>query len=123
MLTAIVNRSFAERHYGSESPLEQRFRMGQEGPWLTIVGVVLDVYVGGGNGGIGNDAVLADQFFTPLAQAPKFCSARCRHTAYRDRKTSARQMHRDGVSVKEIAKSLKADVTRVRGWLGKKKQR
>jgi hypothetical protein len=52
----------------------------------------------------------------------EFCSARCRHTAYRDRKTSAKQMHRDGVSVKEIAKSLKTDVRRVRGWLGKKRR-
>ena len=70
VLTAIVNRSFADKHYGSQSPLEQRFRMGQEGTWLTIVGVVPDIYVGGGTGGIGSDAVLADQFFTPLAQAP-----------------------------------------------------
>ena len=51
-----------------------------------------------------------------------FCSARCRHTAYRDRKNLAKQMHRDGVSVKEIAKSLKTDVRRVRAWLGKKRR-
>ena len=48
------------------------------------------------------------------------CSARCRHTAYRDRKASARQMHRDSIPVSEIAKRLKTDARRVRSWLGKK---
>jgi putative ABC transport system permease protein len=65
---AIVNESFARKHFESDSPLDQRFRMGRDGPWLTIVGVVPDIYVGGGTGGIGSDAVLADQFFMPLAQ-------------------------------------------------------
>ena len=50
----------------------------------------------------------------------EFCSARCRHTAYRDRKTSARQMRRDGVSLEDIARSLKTDVRRVRSWVAKK---
>ena len=68
VLSAIVNRSFAETHFGSDSPLGRRFRMGREGPWLTIVGLIPDVYVGGGVGGIGSDAVLADQFFLPIAQ-------------------------------------------------------
>ena len=50
----------------------------------------------------------------------EFCSPRCRHTAYRDRKTSARRMRRDGVSVEDIATSLKTDVRRVRSWVAKK---
>ncbi len=66
---AIVNRSFATRHFGAGSPLEERFRMNQDGPWLTVVGVVPDIYVGGGNvGGIGGAGALPDQFFLPLAQ-------------------------------------------------------
>lgn len=68
--TAVVNESFVTRHFGSESPLERRFRMGQDGPWLTIVGVVRDIYVGGGGvGGIGTDGRATDQFFLPLAQS------------------------------------------------------
>jgi ABC-type antimicrobial peptide transport system permease subunit len=68
--TAIVNESFVAKHFGSDSPIEQRFRMGEDGPWLTVVGVVPDIYVGGQSvGGVGGGAILADQFFTPLAQS------------------------------------------------------
>ena len=67
--TVIVNESFAQKHFGGESPLERRFRRGDEQPWMTIVGVVPDIYVGGsGGGGIGSSDVMADQFFMPLAQ-------------------------------------------------------
>ena len=65
--TAIVNESFASKHFGAESPIEQRFRMGQDGPWLTVVGLVPDIYVGGQ--GFAGSGLLADQFFIPLAQA------------------------------------------------------
>jgi putative ABC transport system permease protein len=65
--TAIVNESFAQKHFAGESSLEQRFQLGVDGTWLTIVGVVPDIYVGGG--GIGGSQTLADQFFIPLAQA------------------------------------------------------
>ncbi len=67
--TVIVNESFARRHYGQESPLERRFRTGEERPWMTIVGVVPNIYVGGGGvGGIGSVSAIPDQFFMPLAQ-------------------------------------------------------
>ena len=46
-----------------------------------------------------------------------FCSARCRHTAYRDRKSAARRMHRAGTPVNEIAKRLETSASRVRSWL------
>ena len=65
----IVNESFARKHFGQESPLGHRFRRGDEQPWMTIVGVVPDIYVGGGGGGgIGSSDVMPDQFFMPLAQ-------------------------------------------------------
>ena len=48
----IVNRSFAERHWPSESPLGQRLRFGREDregdepePWRTVVGVVADAWM------------------------------------------------------------------------------
>ena len=52
----------------------------------------------------------------------EFCSARCRHTAYRDRKNLAKQMRHDGAPISQIAKSLKTDAKRVRAWIGKKKR-
>lgn len=65
--TVIVNESFAREHFGQESPLERRFRRGDQESWMTIVGVVPDVYVGGGQG-LGGADVIPDQFFVPLAQ-------------------------------------------------------
>ncbi len=53
----------------------------------------------------------------------EFCSARCRHTAYRDRKTAARRLQRDGVSVKEIAGRFGITVAQARGWLRKPRAR
>jgi putative ABC transport system permease protein len=70
---AIVNESFARRHFGTESAIDRRFRLGRsdsEEPWLTIVGVVPDMHIGGGVGGIGSDRRTRDQFFVPLAQNP-----------------------------------------------------
>ncbi len=46
---ALVNRPFAERYFPGESPIGQRIRLGDsdsEEPWLTIVGVVPDMYLG-----------------------------------------------------------------------------
>ena len=43
---AIVNESFANRHYPGRSPLGQRFKFGRLGPkgyWYTIVGVVKEI--------------------------------------------------------------------------------
>lgn len=49
---AIVNAAFAQKHFGSESPLGRRFRTVQGardsfGPWRTIVGVVGDLRMQG----------------------------------------------------------------------------
>ena len=65
---ALVNESFARTHYGSDSPLGQRFRAAQVGPWLTIVGVVPDLFIGGGGPGFGQAAERTEQYFRPLSQ-------------------------------------------------------
>ncbi len=66
--TVIVNESFARKHYGDVSPLGRRFRRGETLPWMTVVGLIPDIYVGGGDAGLGSGDVIPDQFFTPLAQ-------------------------------------------------------
>jgi putative ABC transport system permease protein len=46
---AVVNTSFAKKHFGGESPLGRRIRLGEEDseePWMTIVGVAPDLYAG-----------------------------------------------------------------------------
>ena len=66
--TVIVNESFALKHFGDVSPLGRRFRRGELQPWMTVVGLIPDIYVGGGDAGLGSGDVIPDQFFTPLAQ-------------------------------------------------------
>jgi predicted permease len=64
---AIVNQSFVRRFSPGEEVLGKRFRMGRsesEQPWLTVVGVVPDLYVEG-LGNAGNDP---QGFYVPLAQ-------------------------------------------------------
>ncbi|MBW2256974.1 MAG: ABC transporter permease [Deltaproteobacteria bacterium] len=71
LLTTVVNQSFAERHFGEESALGRRFRLGRlesEEPYLTIIGVVPDLHVGGGVGGLGSDAVSPEQFYRSIPQ-------------------------------------------------------
>jgi len=65
---ALVNESFARTHFGSDSPIGQRFRTGADGPWLAVVGVVPDVFIGGGGPGFGQGSEIDEQFFRPLAQ-------------------------------------------------------
>lgn len=50
---ALVNRSFAARHWPGTSAIGQRLRRGVEGsPWVTVVGVVPDLHLQGvGNNG------------------------------------------------------------------------
>jgi len=65
---AVVNESFAAMHWGSDSPIGERFRTGTEGAWLQVVGVVPDVFIGGGGPGFGQAAERSEQFFLPVAQ-------------------------------------------------------
>jgi predicted permease len=75
---AIVNRSFVERYYPTGDALGKRLRLGtgdSAAPWMRIVGVVPDQFVGGGVGGIGNDQVPPEQIYYPLGQGdPRFVS-------------------------------------------------
>lgn len=59
---AVVNESFARRHYPGRSALGQQIAL--EDDWLTIVGVVPDLLMGG------LDSAQADTVFRPLSQSP-----------------------------------------------------
>ena len=71
---AIINESFARRHFSEGSAVGERLRFGRsdsEQPWLSIVGVVPDMYVGGGVGGIGSDDRDQEHVYIALAQNPR----------------------------------------------------
>ncbi len=62
---AIVNQSFVETFFPGESPLGRRFRVGDsetEEPWLMVVGVVPDLFMGGPE----NED--PEGFYVPMAQ-------------------------------------------------------
>ncbi|MEZ5317523.1 MAG: ABC transporter permease [Vicinamibacterales bacterium] len=69
---AIVNASFAAKYFPAEDPVGRHFRAGRPGddaPWITVIGVVPDMYLGS----------LTDErpdgYYVPLAQEPpKFAS-------------------------------------------------
>lgn len=47
-LVGLINRTFARRIWGDESPLGKRFRLGSDGmAWITVVGVVADIQARG----------------------------------------------------------------------------
>jgi len=70
----IVNESFARRYFPQESAVGKRLRLGRSdsrGAWMTVVGVVPDLYVGDDiAGGIRSGTAMPEQFYTPLAQGP-----------------------------------------------------
>lgn len=64
---AIVNDSFAQKYFAGDEPIGRRFRLGRrevDNPWITIVGVAPDLYVGG----IENR--VPEGFYLALAQQP-----------------------------------------------------
>jgi predicted permease len=64
----IVNESFVDRFFPDGDVLGRRIRWGistSTEPWLTIVGVVPDMHVGGGVGGLGNDRKRPERFYLP----------------------------------------------------------
>ncbi len=68
MPVAIVNESFARRHFTGGSPLGRRIRQGTSAstePWLTVVGVVPDLWMQG----VGNPEEQPDGFYVPVAQS------------------------------------------------------
>jgi predicted permease len=67
---AVVNRSFVEQFFSGEDPVGRQIRMGGaqgEEPWLTVVGVVPDMYLQG----VGNTDQNQSGFYVPLAQADR----------------------------------------------------
>ncbi|CAN5637788.1 ABC transporter permease [soil metagenome] len=76
---AIVNRSFAERHFSGGTAVGSRIRVGGEDggePWRTIVGIAPDLHMAGAN----NDE--PEGFYVPLAQdtSVRFMSIAARST-------------------------------------------
>lgn len=67
----IANRTLADRHLGS-NPLSRRIQIGEtgEGPWLPIVGVVDDTYLGSSSGGIGLTGEPVPQLYLSWGAAP-----------------------------------------------------
>jgi len=76
---AVVNESFVEEVLDGREALGTRVRIGgddSEFPWMRIVGVVPDLHVGGGIGGIGDDEVDPEQLYVPAGVVePRFLSA------------------------------------------------
>ncbi len=67
MPVVVVTRGFAQSHFGDQSAVGQRIRLGQSDskePWLTVVGVVPDVWFDGTEG---KDAIRT-AILTPLGQ-------------------------------------------------------
>ncbi len=65
----IVNESFSRRYFPEGDVIDRTIRLGRADstyPWMRVVGVVGDVYVGGGVGGIGNDRLSPDQIYVPM---------------------------------------------------------
>lgn len=65
----IVNDYLASRHLGEE-PLGRRIRLAPEEPWLTVVGVVSNTYIGSSNGGIGMRSGPREQMYISWGVAP-----------------------------------------------------
>ena len=63
---AVVNESFARTYFGAESPVGRRIRVGGNPAWVSIVGVVGDLYVGAG--GPFGQSDQTEQAFRPIAQ-------------------------------------------------------
>jgi putative ABC transport system permease protein len=67
----IANHALAERYLGP-NPLSRRIQIGDtgEGPWLPIVGIVDDTYVGSSSGGIGLSGDVVPQLYLSWGAAP-----------------------------------------------------
>ncbi len=65
---AIVNESFVRRILRGRDPIGAHVRIGRDqspNPWMRIVGVVPDVHVGGGVGGLGDDRRPTEYMYVP----------------------------------------------------------
>ena len=81
---AIVSQSFVRRVLNDAEPLGARIRLGGREstyPWMRIVGVVPDVHVGGGVGGLGDDQRSREfAYVTPATLDPGAISVALRAT-------------------------------------------
>jgi predicted permease len=75
---AIVNESFVARYFPDRDPLGRRFRPGRgdsEAAWIRIIGVVPDMRVAAGVGGIGDDELTPESVYVNMADNdPRFLS-------------------------------------------------
>ena len=63
---AVVNASFKQKFFPDRAVIGERIRIGRSGsenPYMQIVGVVPDLHVTGGVGGIGSDALPVEQIY------------------------------------------------------------
>ncbi|NKB86680.1 MAG: FtsX-like permease family protein [Acidobacteria bacterium] len=63
---AVINESFRRRHFGDRPAVGARIRLGRSNstnPWMQVVGVVPDLHVTGGVGGIGSDSLPREQIY------------------------------------------------------------
>ncbi|MEM7414578.1 MAG: ADOP family duplicated permease [Gemmatimonadota bacterium] len=63
---AVVSESFATTVFGERDPIGLRVKIGttqSDNPWMRVVGIVPDTYVGGGVGGIGDDLINPEQIY------------------------------------------------------------
>lgn len=67
----IANQTLATRYLGS-NPLSRRIQIGEtgEGPWLPVVGIVDDTYLGSSTGGIGLTGEAVPQLYLSWGAAP-----------------------------------------------------
>jgi putative ABC transport system permease protein len=64
----MVNQSFVERYLPGGGVLGRRIRLGSSSsryPWMRVVGVVPDMHVGGGVGGLGDDRRSPERIYIP----------------------------------------------------------
>jgi putative ABC transport system permease protein len=61
---AIVNEKLARTSWPGQDPLGKQLRMGDEGPWLSVIGVAGDVLSQGPDGGVNSE------MYVPVAQYP-----------------------------------------------------
>ena len=63
---AIVNESFKQKYFGDRPAIGARIRIGRsetDNPYMQVVGVVPDLHVTGGVGGIGSDSLPREQIY------------------------------------------------------------
>ena len=64
----VVNESFVRRFLPDGDPLGQVIKAGRldsSNPWMRVIGVVADMHIGGGVGGLGSDRNRPEQYYVP----------------------------------------------------------